>query len=207
MKFECKSIRNNIETVITKDKGSKFLGYAYPVKDEEEVKEKLDLLRQKYPDATHHCYAYRLGFEGENYRANDDGEPNGTAGLPIYNQLLSKDLTFCLVVSVRYYGGIKLGVSGLIKAYKESAEETLSLAKIKVIKKTADFEINFPYTSQNNAMRNIEKYNGKILEQTYLQDCTLIIKTDLEKADAFQKSFEPYNEIKIKLLNDKNHAL
>lgn len=111
------------------------MGYAYPVQDEEEVKQILDELRQKYPDATHHCYAYRLGFEGENYRANDDGEPNGTAGLPIYNQLLSRELTYCLVVSVRYFGGIKLGVSGLIKAYKESAELTLDEAEIKIIEK------------------------------------------------------------------------
>ena len=207
MKFECKSIKNSIETVITKDKGSKFLGYAYPVKDEDEVKEKLDLLRQKYPDATHHCYAYRLGFDGENYRANDDGEPNGTAGLPIYNQLLSKDLTFCLVVSVRYFGGIKLGVSGLIKAYKESADETLSFAKIKVIKKKSNFKLNFPYTSQNNAMRNIEKYNAKITEQVYLEDCTLTVKIDLKNAEVFQKSFEPYHEIKLICLDDKNHEL
>ncbi|MGQ1943936.1 IMPACT family protein [Ornithobacterium rhinotracheale] len=197
MIFECKSIKNPIENIITKEKGSKFLGYAYPVQDEEEVKQILDELRQKYPDATHHCYAYRLGFEGENYRANDDGEPNGTAGLPIYNQLLSRELTYCLVVSVRYFGGIKLGVSGLIKAYKESAELTLDEAEIKIIEKTKNLSINFPYTSQNIVMRNIEKFNAQILNQEYLADCTLGLQLSLKNYESFVNSFEPFNEILI----------
>ncbi|MBN3662916.1 MAG: YigZ family protein, partial [Ornithobacterium rhinotracheale] len=170
---------------------------AYPVQDEEEVKQILDELRQKYPDATHHCYAYRLGFEGENYRANDDGEPNGTAGLPIYNQLLSRELTYCLVVSVRYFGGIKLGVSGLIKAYKESAELTLDEAEIKIIEKTKNLSINFPYTSQNIVMRNIEKFNAQILNQEYLADCTLELQLSLKNYESFVNSFEPFNEILI----------
>uniref|UniRef100_UPI0039A5C3DD IMPACT family protein n=1 Tax=Ornithobacterium rhinotracheale TaxID=28251 RepID=UPI0039A5C3DD len=197
MIFECKSIKNPIENIITKEKGSKFLGYAYPVQDEEEVKQILGELRQKYPDATHHCYAYRLGFEGEVYRANDDGEPNGTAGLPIYNQLLSRELTYCLVVSIRYFGGIKLGVSGLIKAYKESAELTLNEAEIRIIEKTKDVSVKFPYTSQGVVMRNVEKFQAQILKQKYLADCTLDLRLSLKKYQSFVNSFEPFNEILI----------
>lgn len=197
MIFECRSIKNPIENIITKEKGSKFLGYAYPVKNEEEVKKILDDLRQRYSDATHHCYAYRLGFEGENYRFNDDGEPSGTAGLPIYNQLLSRDLTYCLVVSIRYFGGIKLGVSGLIKAYKESAECTLNEAEIEIIEKTKKLSINFPYTSQNTVMRNIEKFNAQILNQEYLADCSLTLQLSLKNYEHFMSSLEPFNEILI----------
>ncbi|QAR30814.1 YigZ family protein [Ornithobacterium rhinotracheale] len=197
MIFECKSIKNPIENIITKEKGSKFLGYAYPVQDEEEVKQILGELRQKYPDATHHCYAYRLGFEGEVYRANDDGEPNGTAGLPIYNQLLSRELTYCLVVSIRYFRGIKLGVSGLIKAYKESAELTLNEAEIRIIEKMKDVSVKFPYTSQGVVMRNVEKFQAQILKQKYLADCTLDLRLSLKKYQSFVNSFEPFNEILI----------
>lgn len=197
MIFECRSIKNPIENIITKEKGSKFLGYAYPVKNEEEVKKILDDLRQKYSDATHHCYAYRLGFEGENYRSNDDGEPSGTAGLPIYNQLLSRDLTYCLVVSIRYFGGVKLGVSGLIKAYKESTECTLNEAEIEIIEKTKKLSINFPYTSQNTVMRNIEKFNAQILNQEYLADCSLTLQLSLKNYEHFMSSLEPFNEILI----------
>jgi uncharacterized YigZ family protein len=112
-----------------KEKGSKFLAYAYFVSNESDIKEKLDLLKKEHFKATHHCYAYRLGTDGKNYRANDDGEPSGTAGRPILGQIDSFGLTNLLIVVVRYYGGTKLGTSGLINAYRESAKEALSNAE------------------------------------------------------------------------------
>jgi len=122
MNHSYKTIRNPVEEILFKEKGSKFIGFGFSVDDESEAKKYLENLWQKYPDATHICYAYRLGVNGEIYRANDDGEPSGSAGLPIYNQIISKEITNVLVASVRYYGGTKLGVSGLIKAYKLSAQ-------------------------------------------------------------------------------------
>src|SRR5690554_4827240 len=124
------TIFKKIGDVSFKERGSKFIGFAIPVNDEEEAKEEVKELWKLHPDATHICYAYRLGLEGEIYRANDDGEPSGSAGLPIYNQILSKGLTNVLVASVRYYGGTKLGVPGLVKAYKQSARMVLDEAKI-----------------------------------------------------------------------------
>ena len=114
----------------SRERSSKFLAYAYPVQQEEQIREILDGLRKKYYDATHHCYAWRLGPGGAAFRANDDGEPSGTAGKPILGQLLSNNLTDCLIVVVRYFGGTKLGVPGLIAAYRESAAEAIAAARI-----------------------------------------------------------------------------
>ena len=113
-----------------RERSSKFLSWIYPVRTEEEIRERLDALRKRYYDAKHHCYAWRLGPRGEAFRANDDGEPSGTAGKPILGQLLSNDITDCLVVVVRYFGGTKLGVPGLIAAYRESAAEAIAAAEI-----------------------------------------------------------------------------
>ncbi len=113
-----------------RERSSKFLSWIYPVRTEEEIRERLDALRKRYYDATHHCYAWRLGPRGEAFRANDDGEPSGTAGKPILGQLLSNDITDCLVVVVRYFGGTKLGVPGLIAAYRESGAEAIAAAEI-----------------------------------------------------------------------------
>lgn len=197
MSFTCLSLAKPIENVLIKIKGSKFIGYAFPVKTEEDVKQHLQFLQKKYPDATHHCYAYRLGYEGEKHRANDDGEPSGTAGLPIYNQLLSHQLTYTLVVSIRYFGGTKLGVSGLIKAYKTSAEETLMEAKTILLTKETQFSIQFPYTAQSTVMRILKKQKAKILKQTYLEDCMLTISIPTEKSNLFSSSFDAYPEIHL----------
>ena len=124
------TIAKDVEDEIFKEMGSKFINYAFHVRNEDEIKQKLDELRERWPDATHHCYAYVLGIDKKNYRANDDGEPSGSAGLPIYNQILSSDLTNILIVSVRYFGGTKLGVPGLVKAYKYAAQIVIENAKI-----------------------------------------------------------------------------
>ena len=130
MQFSFKTIKSPLENILLKEKGSKFIGFAFPVNNEAEIQAALEKVRTEHPKATHHCYAFRLGIEGENYRANDDGEPSGSAGLPIYNQLLANELTHILLIVVRYYGGTKLGVSGLVKTYKESAKLTLEESEI-----------------------------------------------------------------------------
>ena len=168
---------------IYKERSSKFLAYAYPVESEEEVKELLDALHKEYYDATHHCYAYRLGAQGEVFRANDDGEPSGTAGKPILGQLLSADLTNCLVVVVRYFGGTKLGVSGLIQAYKESTAEVIAVSKI--VEKTVDrvVDIAFSYISMNDVMRIIKEEQPTIEEQIFDNLCSMTLAMRLSKAD------------------------
>ena len=168
---------------IYKERSSKFLTYAYPVETEEEIKELLDALRKQYYDATHHCYAYRLGPQGEQFRANDDGEPSGTAGKPILGQLLSAKVTNCLVVVVRYFGGTKLGVSGLIQAYKESTAEVLAVSNI--IEKTVDkiITIDFSYISMNGVMRVIKEMNPHIEEQVFDNLCTMKLRIRESEAD------------------------
>ena len=165
--------------------------------DEDEVKGRLDALWARYPDATHICYAYRLGLEGENYRANDDGEPSGSAGLPIYNQIVSKEVTFVLVASVRYYGGTKLGVSGLIKAYKLSAQLALDEAKIveKHLSKKVNFE--FSYEDQGSVMRNVDRFNAEVIDTEFTDKCKLSVRIRMEIMDEFLASFEPLYNVKI----------
>ena len=136
-----------------RERSSKFLAWIYPVRSEEEIRGHLDALRKRFFDATHHCYAWRLGPRGEAFRANDDGEPSGTAGKPILGQLLSNDITDCLVVVVRYFGGTKLGVPGLIAAYREAAAAAIEAAQI--VERTVDrvVTVDFPYVAMNDIMR------------------------------------------------------
>lgn len=150
-----------------REKGSKFIAIAIPVNSEEEIKDNLIALRKEYHDARHHCYAYILGYDKSAYRLNDDGEPSGTAGRPIYGQLLSKDLTNTLVVVIRYFGGVKLGVSGLINAYKTAAKDALESAII--IEKQIEeiYRIYFDYTIMNNVMKILKGNEISILFQNY----------------------------------------
>ena len=168
---------------IYKEKSSKFLAYAYPVRTEDEIRELLDALRKRYYDATHHCYAWRLGPQGEQFRSNDDGEPSGTAGKPILGQLLSNSLTNCLIVVVRYFGGTKLGVSGLISAYKESAAEVIGEAEI--IEQTVDtyFKVEFPYLVMNDVMRIIKEEQPNILSQEFDNLCTMQLSIRESRAE------------------------
>lgn len=158
-----------------KDKGSKFLSYAYPVRSEAEIKEHLDALHKRYYDATHHCYAWRLGPKGESFRANDDGEPSSTAGRPILGQLLSKEVTYALIVVVRYFGGTKLGVPGLIEAYKTSAALVLENAVIE--QRTVDIEtkIRFSYLAMNDVMRIVKEMQPQIIDQQFDNLCTMTL--------------------------------
>ena len=156
-----------------KEKGSKFIGLAYPVRTEEEVKALLEELRKQYYDARHHCYAYILGADTEKYRANDDGEPNHSAGDPILGQIRSNKLTNTLVVVVRYFGGTKLGVSGLINAYKLAAAEAIEANEIveELVKETVN--IRYGYEGTNEVMRLINDFETEILEQEFTADCRM----------------------------------
>lgn len=168
---------------IFKEKSSKFLCYAYHVESEEDITACLEPLRKRYYDATHHCYAWRLGPFGERFRANDDGEPSSTAGKPILGQLLSREITDCLIVVVRYFGGTKLGVPGLIAAYKESAATVLDEAKI--VERTVDkrIKIDFSYISMNDVMRIIKEEQPTIEEQIFDNLCSMTLAMRLSKAD------------------------
>ncbi len=154
---------------------SKFLAYAYPVESEAEIKEHLDALRKRWYDATHHCYAWRLGPHGEQFRANDDGEPSSTAGKPILGQLLSQEITNCLVVVVRYFGGTKLGVPGLIAAYKEST--ALVLAECEIVERTVDcvLDVEFSYIAMNDIMRIVKDMQPKVISQQFDNLCRMTL--------------------------------
>lgn len=167
-----KTIEEAVE-VTMRERSSKFLSFIYPVQNEEQIREALDALRKRYFDATHHCYAWRLGPRGQQFRANDDGEPSGTAGKPILGQMLSHEITDCLIVVVRYFGGTKLGVPGLIAAYKESAANAIEAAK--VIEKTVDrhLTVDFPYLVMNDVMRVIKDEQPRITGQEFDNLCTM----------------------------------
>jgi uncharacterized YigZ family protein len=169
---EYKTIAAQAETAL-RERSSKFLAFAWPVTSEEQVKEHLDTLRKKYYDATHHCYAWRMGPRGETWRANDDGEPSGTAGKPILGQMLSTEITDCLVVVVRYFGGTKLGVPGLIAAYKDAAAEVLAAAE--VVERTVDmvFELQFAYEAMNDVMRVVKEMEPRVEEQHFDNLCRM----------------------------------
>ena len=169
---------------VYKEKGSKFISLAIPVQSEDEVKEQLSHIKKQYFDARHHCYAYILGYNKCAYRINDDGEPSGTAGRPIYGQLLSKDLTNVLVVVVRYFGGVKLGVSGLITAYKEAAKSALESAVI--IEKTVNevYTIQVDYTHLNRVMQILKGETIQILNQYYTDQYTIDFSIRLRDADS-----------------------
>ena len=166
-----------------RERSSKFLSWIYPVRSEEEIRERLDALRKKYYDATHHCYAWRLGPRGEAFRANDDGEPSGTAGKPILGQLLSNDITDCLVVVVRYFGGTKLGVPGLIAAYKESAAEAIAAAEI--VERTVDrtVELDFPYVAMNDIMRIVKEEQPAVESQRFDNLSSIVLRIRASRAE------------------------
>ena len=181
-----------------KEKGSKFISYVYPISSEDEVKEYIEALKKKHHSARHWCYAWQLGVDEIRYRANDDGEPNNSAGQPIYGQILSKDITNVLVVVVRYFGGTKLGVGGLITAYKTSANLILSEANI--VEKTIDihFQIIFEYKDMNKVMRIVKENNLDILQQKMELNCDFLISVRKKNASKVQQLFLDLRCLKIK---------
>lgn len=171
----------------SRERSSKFLAYIYPVQDEEQIRGYLEALRKRYFDATHHCYAWRLGPGGQRFRANDDGEPSGTAGKPILGQMLSAGITDSLIVVVRYFGGTKLGVPGLIAAYRESAAEAIAAAT--VVERTVDREISveFPYMAMNDIMRAVKECQPAIRSQRFDNLCTMELTIRESRADELEE--------------------
>jgi len=196
-----KTILKSSKETLFKEKGSKFFGYAFPVFTENDVKNCLEELKKKHHSARHFCYAYQIGIEKIKFRANDDGEPNNSAGLPIYGQIQSFEVTNVLVVSVRYFGGTKLGVGGLISAYKTSAQLTLEIAKI--IEKTIDiqFKLNFNYDMMNAVQRIIKERNITIINQKLELNCEYIISVRKKDAETIFDVFENLYKVDIKSIN------
>ena len=166
-----------------REKGSRFIAFGYPVQNEEEIRNILASLRKKYHDARHHCYAYRLGPAGESYRVNDDGEPSGTAGKPIYGQILSNNLTHVLVVVVRYFGGTLLGTGGLITAYRSATAEMISHARVIVRFVEVKVRLLFPYDMLNTVMKILKEESLAPGESDYNTLCTLVVKVRASSLD------------------------
>ncbi|MBQ5958148.1 MAG: YigZ family protein [Bacteroidales bacterium] len=173
-----------------KEKGSKFIATAFTVTSEEEVKQALAEVKKKYYDARHHCYAYMIGPDKSCFRSSDDGEPSGTAGKPILNQILSKDVTNVCVIVVRYFGGIKLGVSGLINAYKTAAREALDNAVI--VEKTVNeiYSLEFPYALMNDVMRVLKEEGLEQQNPRFEMDCYLEFSTRKNEAEKTVAKFK-----------------
>ena len=156
-----------------KDRGSRFIAYAYPLKDVNDFKEKLAALKKEHPKAVHHCFAYRLGLDGNNYRVSDDGEPSGTAGKPILGQIDSRQLTNVLIVVVRYFGGTLLGVPGLINAYKSAAALALQVTPVVVRPVLINYQVQFDYTQMNEVMKVIKQFDCAVLKQETQLFCSV----------------------------------
>ncbi|WP_304145767.1 YigZ family protein [Mesoflavibacter zeaxanthinifaciens] len=199
-----KTIVKPNDEVLFKDKNSKFFGYAFPVKNEDEVKAHIENLKKQHHSARHWCYAYQIGFEEPDliYRANDDGEPNNSAGMPIYGQIQSFEVTNVLIVVVRYFGGVKLGVGGLINAYKTTAQMALETCKIVTKTINVDFVITFDYKNMNKVMRVIKEKNLNITNQKLELDCQITISVRKKDASTIASIFESIYEVEIKELDN-----
>ena len=193
-----KTIASSTSEVLFKEKNSKFYGYAFPVSSQEEIKIHLECLKKQHFSAVHHCYAYQFGTEKIEFRANDDGEPSNSAGMPIYGQIQSFELTNVLIVVVRYFGGIKLGVGGLITAYKTTAQIALETAEI--IEKTIDIHylITFDYKNMNKVMRIIKEKKLQIINQKMELNCEVEISIRKKNAENIFDIFDILFEIVIK---------
>lgn len=189
-----KTVVGTFEAVI-KERSSKFLALAYHVESAEEVREIMEPLRKKFYDATHHCYAYRIGYKGEEWRANDDGEPSGTAGKPILGQLLSRDITNTLVVVVRWFGGTKLGVPGLIETYRESTQAVLDVCRVE--ERTVDriVSIRYPFESMNGVMKAVKAVEPRIVEQAFDNMCSMKLAVRLSMAEELLSRLEKVDGI------------
>ncbi len=195
-----KTIATASEEILFKEKNSKFFGYAFPVSTEVEIKNHLDILKKQHYGAVHNCYAFQIGTDTIQYRANDDGEPSNSAGTPIYGQIQSFGLTNILVVVVRYFGGVKLGVGGLITAYRTAAQMALEAPEI--VEKTIDikFIIHFDYKNMNKVMRVIKEKNIEINSQKMDLGCEIIVSTRKKNAEMVFDIFDTMFEIDIKKL-------
>jgi len=192
-----KTIIKASEESLYKEKGSKFYGFAIPVLSETEIEKSIEEIKAKHHKARHWCYAWQLGTEEISYRVNDDGEPSNSAGQPIYGQILSKDITNVLIVVVRYFGGTKLGVGGLVRAYKTAAQ--LALDSCKIITKTIDnkYQLAFEYKDMNKLQRIIKKYNIQIINQELELSCKYEIRIRKGEAEKIVQAIDELRCVKI----------
>lgn len=197
MKDTYKTIANPGKETLYKDRSSKFFGYTFPVDSEEQVNSHLDELKKRHSKARHWCYAWQIGKEEFHYRANDDGEPSNSAGMPIYGQIQSFDVTNILIVVVRYFGGVKLGVGGLINAYKTTAQ--MALENSKIVSRTIDvkFEISFDYPEMNIVMRLIKEHGLNILAQELALDCKITIAVRKKDEEEIFEKFSAIYKVSI----------
>jgi uncharacterized YigZ family protein len=197
-----KTLETPSNEVLYKDKGSKFFGYAFPIKTKEEFKSIIEHIKQKHSSAGHFCFAYQLGIEIPYYRASDDGEPSNSAGLPIYGQLQAFGITNVLVVVVRYFGGTKLGVGGLISAYKNTAKLSLEASTIKTLDVLIPLKLTFAYKDLSQVMRIIKKYQLVLKSQRLKMDCEVEILVKKMTLKTIKTTFEAFHKIKVEMLND-----
>jgi len=192
-----KTITKPSQGELFKDKNSKFYGYAFPVTKEEQIKTHLEALKKEHYSARHWCYAYQIGTETIQYRANDDGEPNNSAGMPIYGQIQSFDVTNILIIVVRYFGGVKLGVGGLINAYRTGAK--LALESAEIIEKTInkEFQLKFEYKNMSKVMRLLKENQVEITNQTLEINCLLEISVRKGNASKVLELFYQFFGIEI----------
>lgn len=187
--------------ILYKERKSKFIGYAYPISTEAEVKPIVEALRKKYPTANHVCYAWQLGTNQITYRANDDGEPNNSAGMPIYGQIQSFEITNVLVTIVRIFGGTKLGVGGLIQAYRTAAQMALENATIveKIVKQ--HFQLKFDYPYMDVVMRTIKQRNLEVISQQMEMDCTVVVSVRKKDTEEVLDVFQQLHQISVEKLD------
>ena len=195
-----KTIAAASEEVLFKDRKSKFYGYAFPLKEEREVKPIIEKLRKQHPAAGHFCYAWQLGFDDPKYRVNDDGEPKNSAGMPIYGRIKSFGITDLLIVIVRIYGGTKLGVSGLINAYRTAASMALRASKVEERTIEAKFELFFEYPLMNEVMRVFKKLQVRIVSQKMERSCVFLIAVPKSKSTAVLSELDKIRQLEIKVL-------
>jgi len=198
MKDAYKTIGKPAEGVY-REKGSRFLAFAYPAKDEEEIGSLVESLKKEYHDARHHCYAWRLGPSMDRYRINDDGEPSGSAGNPIFGQIRSRGLTQVLVVVVRYFGGTLLGVSGLIKAYRSAASDALDHAGTVERKVVDEWTLDFAYGQMNGVMRIIDDMGIGILKQDFRERCSMTIRIWQRQVPRAEKRFAALEDCHVRV--------
>ena len=197
-----KTLKNPTEPVLYKDKGSKFIGYAFPIESKDNFKAHIDKLKQEHTSAGHFCFAYQLGIDTPYHRTSDDGEPSNSAGLPIYGQLQAFGVTNVLVVVVRYFGGTKLGVGGLISAYKTTAKLSLEASHIQTLDVLIPLKLTFAYKELSQVMRIIKKYQLVLKTQSLELDCEIVILAKKISLNSIMTTFEAFHKIKVEALND-----
>ena len=200
--FNYKTINTPSLEVLYKDRGSKFYGYSIPIETDLEVKKALEELKQKHSSAGHFCYAYQHGLETIYYRVSDDGEPNNSAGLPIYGQLQAFKVTNILIVVIRYFGGTKLGIGGLISAYKATAKLSLEVSQIKTLDILIPLKLSFVYKDMSKVMRIIKKQQLVIKSQRLEMECEVLVLVQKMNLKSSIRTFEAFHQIKVEVLND-----